>query len=625
ASTLRFVPDEGDAEVYDLFRAQPERTDDQSEAWNRRRYTFAFPALPFVRSGVRETPAAVAPGVTLDGFESSRMGVFLTEPQSVNAGDSIAMPTAGAAAVPITAFNVNPAGSGTIVAFSPVSNCTGDGFPLTVTAPGDAEAVTATSWAVPEGVDYVTGGMNLSAGSAAVAGVEWLDAGGVSLGIDWGLPRADNLYEFAPWVVAKRPAGAASVQLRLRLLAAAAGDRSVYQGALSGAATQTVTFSAAVAHDGSSSLLVPAVNDPSTEPPNRPVGYLYAPLGAPVDVAAWPWLSLWLRPTSQAANFDYPSPDAASNVLSLRLFDTQGRWTRYRVTGSVDTGWHRIGWDRAADVAETSPDGAPDLSAVVAYDVEIHNIYPWYVDTIAAGPEPSSTTSQYGTVLGLDIVGAARSPVMLTVTGAAPMTDCLIATADPAVPPMLATAGSEATAAAPAAYDGVYRVIGTLAAADAVGSPTCTVAQLIDGVQVASEVLDGTQTDGNHYVDFGVVPLPMVGVPDDNRAVSYTFTLSPGGAAWSEVLVLNVDQPMAWLPNLAEPMAYGWIDEPEPTAQMGRVWVGSTADRSDARSPADPPDLSLPFSVRAPATQLLVYSTSGAPDVSLSYYPRRLS
>jgi hypothetical protein len=55
------------------------------------------------------------------------------------------------------------------------------------------------------------------------------------------------------------------------------------------------------------------------------------------------------------------------------------------------------------------------------------------------------------------------------------------------------------------------------------------------------------------------------------------------------------------------------------------MWVGDAEDRSDARSPLTAPDLSKPFLVAAPNVNLLIYSTSGAPEVDSSpYWPRWL-
>ena len=76
--------------------------------------------------------------------------------------------------------------------------------------------------------------------------------------------------------------------------------------------------------------------------------------------------------------------------------------------------------------------------------------------------------------------------------------------------------------------------------------------------------------------------------------------------------------------NLPTARKNGWIDEPEITSGLGRVWVGDSADRSDARAPLSPPVLSRPLQVKAPSTRLLVYSTAAAPDVTLTYWPRWL-
>lgn len=625
AGTIRFVPDEGPSVVYTVYRAQPSRIDDQSEAWPRRTYELAFPAQPFTRSAERAMPAAFAPATTVEGFDSSPSGVFLGTPFSASISGVgniyIAMPTAASGSVTVAAFSVNPANTGH-VAMSPVSNCTGGGFPLTVTAQGDAEAVTASSWPLPTvDADFITAGLNLgpAANVAAQVAVEWLDDADTSLGVVWGLPRANTSgVKFAPWVVARPPIGATRLRIRLRLLDAPAGDCDVYEGGAAAAALSTVPVYAQAVHDGTGGLSAAMDADANTQPASARTGYVYGALPAPLDVSGKTYLSLWFEPRTVDADFS-----VGRDVLALRLFDVAGRWTRWQLSGQVAFGaWVRLGWDPTA--GESSPEGPADLSQVSGWDLSLRNTAPWYVDTIAAGPAPTPSSSTYGTVFDLDVLGSARSPVQLTLSSGLAMSDWLVATAATDCPPMLAVSTATATVAAPAAYSGVYRVLASVVPAAAVATPTCTVTQYVDGVQVATETLDGTQTEGNAYVDFGTVPLPLVGVPADSQSVSYGFALTPSGAAWGDVLVLDVDQPLAWVPNLPTAQTYGWIDEPEATAQLGRVWVGSTTDRSDARSPSDPPDLSRPFSVRAPGVSLLVYSTAGAPDVSLSYYPHWL-
>lgn len=651
ASTLRFVPDEGDAEVYDLFRAQPERTDDQSEAWTRRQYTLTFPALPFVRSGVRQTPAALAPARVLDGFEATTGGFGLADMPPVgysisysggSAPTTWAIPIADAAAAPLAAVVARGA-------VEAVSNCTlTDGSvqrstKATATQAGMMEVCSTATWATSD--DVVTAAVKAIRGAHAlscIVGVEWLDAGGASLSTDWGPDRTVSLTGSgtAPgswpdvWSASARPAAATQCRLRLRAVATVAGDvLDVSYLSAWPSASVPPTPSPGTGIGGSGSLRFVPDGRVATTPGMAFAGYVRRALPAAVNISEVPYAMVAAQvlasgTTGTAAAYAPGGPRA----VSVRLFNAAGDWARYDLAGSTFANtWSSIRADLSTP-ASTSLGAVLDdvLSAVAAYDIAVLGTGVggdlWDLDLLAAEPLFSGTSTRQGSVLSLDdIKGAARSPVRVTISGKTPMTDWLVAAADMAVPPMLAVSANVATAAAPAPYDGVYRVIGALAPASAETNPTCTVAQLIDGVQVASQVLDGTLQAGNHYVDFGVCPLPMVGVPTDNEAVSYTFTLSPADTDWSEVLVLDMARPVAWLPNIATPMAYGWIDEPEPTAQMGRVWVGSTADRSDARSPADPPDLSLPFSVRAPGVQLLVYSTSGAPDVSLSYDPRRLS
>lgn len=235
---------------------------------------------------------------------------------------------------------------------------------------------------------------------------------------------------------------------------------------------------------------------------------------------------------------------------------------------------------------------------------------------LGEGIAPPSTR---GVVYVLDeILGSARSPAAVHAFSTTALTDVVIQAVDPLDGPALIVPLSDvATAVAPANYQGVYSIVGTRSPASTVATPTMVVTQKHAGTTVASVTLDGVMRPGNHYVDFGTTPLPLVAVPDENISVSFTFALAPSGS-WGEVLVLNVNSPLMMLEQVDPPRKHVWIDEPAIVTGIGKVFVATT-DRTDAAAPPQPPALSLPFTVKAPATSLLIYSTAAGPSVSLSY------
>lgn len=650
-NTLVFAPTAGPAVVYDVFRVQsPERVDDESEAWLRRTYQLTFPALPFARSGKRSTPAALAPAVIVEDYEAASVGVW---------ANTIAVDGSTGFSAPVGAGATIVANVGAQGAVSAVSGCTvanasvsvgGIARPaaqVTLTAAAVAEVVSSTSWPVAANV-VVTAAVNLDYNAGGVVsrryavGIEWLDGADASLGVDWGAATTFNASGgtgFYPvWAASPRPVAAAKARIRVRFLnPAAAGEKyDLYGLMLATTPLATVTGTAAAKHDGALGLAAQMGASATTQQTYYGVGYGYQKLPAAVDVSVLPKLSLWARNNTWGVNL-YPPTDAdnygTNQSVSVRLYDAAGRWSRwvFATNGQMNSAtWLELMADLAAPT-DVSAASAADLTAVTAYDLTVrdHNGTggaSWYFDTLNARPTPSASTSPRGTVFDLNpILGSARSPAQVGISGSVALTDWLVAAVKPnRGEPMLAVTTNKATAAAPAKYDGVYSIIGCISPATAQTTPTCTVTQKINGTAIATQTLTGTVQAGNHYVDFGPVALPLIDVPDENAGVSIEFTLAPSSTAWTEVLVIDVDASLAWVPNLATAMAQAWVDEPDTLAQLGRIFVGTLGDRSDARALPTPPVLSRPLQVQAPSTRLLVYSTAGAPNVSLSYYPRWL-
>lgn len=630
SGTLSYIPDGGGSwVVYDVFRAQPERSDEYPDQLLRRTYTFTIPAKPFPRSPSSVTVAAAAPGLVLASFDAATTGVDLWAPTRVSnnqGGPWNKVDATGSTGPVSTVFSGNPASlvdltNGTYVP-------TGGGVAqVTATTAGLVEAAQDVSFASSGAVVAISLGATYRSPATPVhvqAGIEWRDASNAVVQVDWSpvevTPAPDaNQNGYGPYFAAPRPSTATKARIRMRVTDAQAGATYAFtQLTMADVAAYTLpttgtmgvpNTSVSLAHDGSGGLHILF----------GPRAFAWTAFAAPVSLTGMAGVSGWVLSS------------ASGTKGTLTLFDTSGRWSRWVMpyNASAVVSWQNASVDLSDDPDATASTGAADLSAIASFAFGVTGSSTtasgdMAFDTLMAGPKDSLLTTQHGSVVQLNITGSARSTVAMTVSNVTPMTDCLLAAADVSVSPMLPVASSVATAVAPAAYDGVYRVIGALVPASTEVSPTCVVNQLVGGVSVATQTLTGTLLTGNHYCDFGAVALPLVGYPDDNQAVSYTFTLAPADTDWAEVLVLDVDQPMVWLSNMSTSRSRMWVDEPDALAQLGRVWVGSAADRSDARSPSTPPDLSRPFQVQCPSVRLLAYSTSGAPAVSLTYFPHWL-
>ena len=655
ANTLMFVPDDGPRMVYDVFRAQPERTDDEAETpyggrW-RRTYTFTFPAQPFTRSDERTSTGALAPAVTLADFESATSGILVNSGARDTPGSEWGMPydtsLAESSWVQVARAPSFTADTGCSV-LNGTTETTGRGAApaakITATTSGLIEAHVTAAGATS--AVAVVGGVNIHwSGPPRLfqVGVEWLDASSNTVSTEWGEPQAGRNAELEAagspswaggtvWVASVRPAAATKARLRLRVPSAVNAEvYPVLGGAIVPLTQGTIPTVSPFAHDGTHSVALGGVSlnaagSGGYSRPSNPqaYGYLRVALPAPVDISAKGLLQVW-------SGMAVPDRPLGNDFASITLSDASGKWSRYdsfTATAVGADGWQSLAWPLATP-AQASTAGPANLAAVTsvsvsairAADSAFASSNTVFLDGIQAVDQPTATNSVRGTVYQLDVVGSARSPARVGLSAATPLTDFVVASVfSDAESPMLKVASSVATSPAPSVYDGVYSVIGCVAPATVLASPSCVVAQLIDGTQVASTTLTGLTAAGNHYVDFGQVPLPLVPVPDENVSVSYTFTLTPSSSAWAEVLVLNAAAPLTWVPNLDTARKCAWVDEPVLPAQVGRIFVGDATDRSDARGLLVPPVQSRPFQVAAPSTRLLIYSTTTAPGGTLGYY-----
>lgn len=626
ANLLTVVPDGGPPQVYETFRAsQLQRSDDEALNSLRRVYEVSVPAKPFVRGDTRLHPAAAAPVVGVEDFEGSPIGVAMVSPARNN-GSALyfSAPVASNTATPIYFALASGVGDWPTVAGATVASVSTTYFSTVrnvarFTGAGVDFTASTTAWPCGSG-DFVTValGVGLTPSQKATVGLEWLDASGTSLGTDWGIPIAGSVsghVVFDPWVTSRRPSGA--TQVRALLTATLAGDYVdvVSLAVMPAGNIGSLTQSATANYQGAYGLNI----SPSAATGDVPAAYLgalflHGEVPPWVDVSGLPTVGVWVKGTASQIL-------GADAFMRLRFYDAGGNWSQWDLTGTLSTGWVRC--VQSVD-SPSGTSGTLDLTAVVSYDLSVVGAVGYKIDYVHAGPESTALLSTRGTVLTLDIVGSAPSTAAAVVSNNAGVTDWLLACIDGTEgEPLLTVASNVATA--PSGYDGTYQVLGALSPAAALTTPTCVVAQLIGGTSVATRTLTGTTRAGNAYVDFGSVELPLVAVPDENASVTYTFTLAPSSTSWVEVLVIDVMAAMVLVDNLSTARKVGFVDEPELTVDLSRVWVGDLADRSDARAPLNPPNTVQTLQVKAPSTRLLVYSTGGAPDVALSYWPRWLA
>lgn len=656
SNTLTFTPETGPSIVYEVFRASKVEAIGNTDVALFRAYELHFPALPFARSASREMAGALVPGTSLslifDPMDAAFTGVVMDQ-QTYD----LAIPTFGK--VPCTRPNILTShaimalvtNAAMVGALTAVTNCTlgtasvtnnygtRTAVTMAATAGGLVEARSTAAWAIGT-ADVITVAVNLSGPGPSwnvgppsfLVGIEWLDSSNATVRIDWGTPYVKPLAVYASmmaetptyWTCAPKPPTATQVRVRLRIPTATTGQAAYVVDLLAIPTLTTDTTTAAFIqpshkHDGVNALMATA--------PSRGT-YYYKTLPATLDISAAAALTFWI--------FLYGMPSALGDTvnLSIRLFDNAGKWSRF----SMNPPYSIMGWLQCltllASPVMSSAAGAADLTHIVAYDLEFIN---WHghagnsvmFDQFTVSPAPAPYLSSRGTVLTLDpILGSARTPAAVVVASPATlMSDWLVATVDATIgSPLLSVTTSAAAVAAPAGYDGVYSVIAALfpAPGTAPTTPTCTIVQQVAGVTVATRVLAGTVRPGNHYTDFGAVELPLVATTPENPTVSYTFTLAPTLTAWVDLLVIDVSASLTWVDNLSTPQNLGWIDEPDITTGLGRVWVGNVINRTDGRATTNPPTMSRPFQVVAPTTRLLVYSTATAPNVLLTYYPRWL-
>lgn len=255
---------------------------------------------------------------------------------------------------------------------------------------------------------------------------------------------------------------------------------------------------------------------------------------------------------------------------------------------------------------------------------------PMVLGKMQAFPATSTlVTTTRGSVLRFaNVLGSAPAPVQFSIdAGGTLMPGMLIYRAPfgtPLTTPILLAIpdGESGTTLTPSTFDGTYRLILAVAAANP--GYTATIQQNLGGAPIAGAVVT-TQPGvafGTNYIDLGEVTLPLVDVPSQVTGTSYTFVYSNNGA--TDLIFADTTGRLLWVPAFA-PVAYFTADE-ATAAGLGGVWGGQLADGTDAGSLLGnvvPPQISGALTLAPGDNYLLVHCPSGLPsNIKATYAPR---
>jgi hypothetical protein len=624
-NTVTFTRSDAPTVVYDVFRATKlERTDSFGEGLGLRTYEISLPALPYPRSGEKEHQDAESDAAVIENFEDA-IGDGYTQAAftqvAVNYGkDGFRWP------IPEDHETLGQEIYSSQLRLTAVRNATvsdqGSTQRLTrKSAQGFAEARTTDSWDVSG--DLVVVGWVTYVNASVTVGAEWLDSNGSSIRTDWGMSIPEDSHEgnVTPWVVLDVPAAAASIRPHFRWPAAAAEWARVMAVGAYSTSTKVSLHRDQVAHEGDYSLEVQCVgDDPSVGSYDygENAGFAQLPLNASVDVSKDVTITAWIRfATNQ---------DSATPCGQLELHDRDSGWTVLPIpsTAYPPDSWKKLTW--------TIDKGSITSVDAIRVSVICYGLLWFYLDDLRAMPPPDAdNATEYSSLFQLAARGSARAPVTASLSATSALHDWLVYASDDAAPVQLAVDSNDHASVDPHplsdddSYQGEYTLLAPITNG-ARGNRSIKVEQLdLNGNTVADKTLSSTVMTGVHYYEYPPILLPIVAV-DDNSSVGYRFTFTgqhvAHGGGW--ILVLNVNGALAFQPD-QDPIAKRvWIDPPTAGVGVGHIYTGNQADRSDARAPSKAPILSRPLAARSPVLSLLVFSTTIAPSIALSYYPRWL-
>ena len=650
-NTLTFTPDVGVPFVIETFRVKsPTRVDGEDEALpNMRVYELVLPALPFVRSTTRLTPEGLAADVFLDNFEGANNTRHYSTYYKTDFAELGSYALGGDDHLVIGSHTWTPVSNATVTSGPERYNGT-----LTAVSSGNPVAQTAiqtptASFAAGQPVVVQCGVGPMATPRNINFEFEWISASNTVLATESVAVTADTVKTkmVTRWGGAP-PAGAVQVRSRVTGVSFTAGQSVVFQPldvAVAGVVADSVPPQVAPTPplNGSmvgivrvkrvSSFILVEDDFATSRSPVKTemyASYLRRDFAQPVNLTkngTPSYMSAAFHPALAYDGSWLVDPADAK----LTIVDSAGATSTFMLTlPSTINAWKVLS---SGDMTPSyTSGGGANLSDIRSYRLVVHTDCEtinsadvlFYVDSVrAVVPVPGRVLTSRGTVFNLSgILGSAPAEAAGLAYGST-MTDLLMLSTQIDANPLLAVTSNATSIPAPAPHRGVFSLIGCVTPATALSNPQLTVTQKAGTTTVISKTLTGTQQAGNHYVDFGTLELPIAPVAPTNTQTNYTFTLTPSSTSWTELLLVDTDGSLLWIPSMTA-ATFVQVDEPTVATGIGAVWVGSQGDGSDWVSPTSPPIISKPLHVKAPSARLLVYSTAGAPDVRLSYYPRWL-
>lgn len=259
----------------------------------------------------------------------------------------------------------------------------------------------------------------------------------------------------------------------------------------------------------------------------------------------------------------------------------------------------------------------------------------WYDDLRAYPPGSVGNTTAEGSVLTVPALkGSARTPVTVAVTRAAGLGNVLLhsppATQSPDVTILAGLSfGSVTIPAANMNYNDTFSLVTLLTASAGVGVSrliTATITQKIGATTVGTQTLTLTVVGSQSIIAFSdYLTLPLVAQPAENQSGSLIIALSSasGSDTFSDVALCSTGGQTLIATGLTSAIAL-YVDKPAPKVGIGQVYA-SASDRTAAFSAMG--QLTAyqgPLQFEPGDNRLLAASTSGAPDIAVTYTPRWL-
>lgn len=321
---------------------------------------------------------------------------------------------------------------------------------------------------------------------------------------------------------------------------------------------------------------------------------------------------------------------AGTNVkvnVSMTLTDNAAHSAKVSTGQShLNTGWTLIQFAAGSFIGV-------DLAHVTRWQIVVSTgTGHFWVDDLRAFPAASvGNSTPEGTVLTVPaILGSARTPVALAVDRSGMDMSSLLLHSPPGGqdPDLTILAGLAFDAVvvpdANMNYDGTYSVIAFVGLSDTADRTiTAAFTQTAPGgiteVMTLTVPVTGTQT----MISLGEIALPLFTTPSENVGCALQIEIASDGTdTFTDVALCDTQGQTVLITDVLVDAKSFYVDEPVPTVGVGPVYASTTTDRTQAVSAIDRALISGgPMLFEPGDNRLLVASTSGAPNVTVTYTP----